>query len=60
MFGELESDRDNNRKTKDNWNLKETGDLVWNTWTGLRFPLVLGVVASTEMKVEYNSGAIAR
>ncbi|GMQ88020.1 MAG: hypothetical protein BMS9Abin08_1237 [Gammaproteobacteria bacterium] len=39
------------------WNLEDTGDLVWNTWTGLRFPLILGVVASTEMQVEYNSGA---
>ncbi len=39
------------------WNLSDTGDLVWNTWTGLRFPLAMGFVASTEMKVEYNSGA---
>jgi len=39
------------------WNLEDTGELVWNTWTGLRFPLVLGIVTSTEMKVEYNSGA---
>ncbi len=39
------------------WNLEDTGDLVWNTWTGLRFPMILGVVATTEMKVEYNSGA---
>ena len=39
------------------WNLEDTGDLVWNTWTGLRFPMILGIVASTEMKVEYNSGA---
>ncbi|HED19039.1 MAG TPA: DUF481 domain-containing protein [Gammaproteobacteria bacterium] len=39
------------------WNLEDTGNLVWDTWTGLRFPLVLGIVTSTEMKVEYNSGA---
>lgn len=39
------------------WNLYDTGDLIWNTWTGLRFPLILGLVASTEMKVEYDSGA---
>jgi len=39
------------------WNLEDTGDVVWNTWTGLRFPMVLGVVASTEMQVEYDGGA---
>ncbi|MFQ5644875.1 MAG: YdiY family protein [Thiogranum sp.] len=39
------------------WNLEDTGDVVWNTWTGFRFPMILGVVATTEMKVEYNSGA---
>ena len=39
------------------WNLEDTSNVVWNTWTGLRFPLVLGLVASTEMKVEYDSGA---
>lgn len=39
------------------WNLESTGDVVWDTWTGLRFPLVLGLVASTELQVEYDSGA---
>jgi putative salt-induced outer membrane protein YdiY len=39
------------------WSMDDTSDLVWNTWTGLRFPLVLGVVVSTEMKIEYDSGA---
>jgi len=39
------------------WNLEDTGDVVWDTWTGLRFPLILGLVASTEVKVEYDSGA---
>ncbi|MGW8310759.1 MAG: DUF481 domain-containing protein [Thiogranum sp.] len=39
------------------WNLSNTNDVVWDTWTGLRFPLVLGLVASTEMQVEYDSGA---
>ncbi len=39
------------------WNLNDTGDVVWDTWTGLRFPLILGLVASTELKVEYDSGA---
>jgi putative salt-induced outer membrane protein YdiY len=40
------------------WSMDDTSDLVWNTWTGLRFPLVLGFVASTEMQVEYDSGAV--
>ena len=39
------------------WSMDDTGDLVWNTWTGLRFPLHWGFVASTEMQVEYDSGA---
>ncbi|VAW82147.1 hypothetical protein MNBD_GAMMA13-814 [hydrothermal vent metagenome] len=39
------------------WNLENTADLVWNTWTGFRFPMILGVVASTEMRIAYNSGA---
>lgn len=39
------------------WNLTDTSNVVWNTWTGLRFPLVFGLVASTEMQVEYDSGA---
>lgn len=39
------------------WNLEDTSNVVWDTWTGLRFPLILGLVASTEMKVEYDSGA---
>lgn len=39
------------------WNLSDTANVVWNTWTGVRFPLVLGLVASTEIKVEYDSGA---
>ena len=39
------------------WNLYSTSDVIWNTWTGLRFPLLLGLVASTEVKAEYDSGA---
>jgi putative salt-induced outer membrane protein YdiY len=39
------------------WNLEDTSNVVWDTWTGLRFPLILGLVASTEIKVEYDSGA---
>jgi putative salt-induced outer membrane protein YdiY len=38
------------------WNLEDTNDVVLDTWTGLRFPLVLGLVASTELQVDYNSG----
>ncbi len=41
------------------WNLYHTGDVIWDTWTGLRFPLILGLVASTELKVEYDSGSAA-
>ncbi|MEA3244064.1 MAG: DUF481 domain-containing protein [Pseudomonadota bacterium] len=40
------------------WNMDDTSDLVWDTWTGLRFPLVWRLVASTEMQVEYDSGAV--
>jgi putative salt-induced outer membrane protein YdiY len=39
------------------WNLDDTSNLVWDTWTGLRFPLAWGFVTSTEMQVEYDSGA---
>jgi hypothetical protein len=39
------------------WNLYDTSDVIWDTWTGLRFPLILGLVASTELKIEYDSGA---
>ncbi len=39
------------------WNLQDTANVTWDTWTGLRFPLVLGLVASTEIKIEYDSGA---
>ncbi len=39
------------------WSLKETSDVVWDTWTGLRFPLIWRFVASTEMQVEYDGGA---
>jgi putative salt-induced outer membrane protein YdiY len=39
------------------WSMDDTGDVVWNTWTGLRFPLVWRFIASTEIKVEYDGGA---
>ncbi len=29
------------------WSMKDTSNVVWNTWTGLRFPLVFGLVFST-------------
>ncbi len=40
------------------WNQSDTSDLIWNTWTGLRFPLFAGIVASGEVKVETNLGAV--
>jgi len=39
------------------WSLENTADIVLSSWTGLRFPLVFGVIASTEMKIEYNTRA---
>jgi putative salt-induced outer membrane protein YdiY len=39
------------------WSMDDSSDVVWNTWTGLRFPLIWRLVASTEMRVEYDSGA---
>ncbi len=39
------------------WSLEHTGDVVVDTWTGLRFPLVLGLVASTELKLRYDGSA---
>ncbi len=40
------------------WSLENAGDIVWNSWTGLRFPLVYDFVISTEMRIEYNSRAV--
>ena len=39
------------------WSMDDTSDLVWNAWTGVRFPLVWRFVASTELQVEYDGGA---
>lgn len=39
------------------WNVEETDDLVMDSWTGLRFPLQAGFVASTELRAEYDRGA---
>ncbi len=36
-----------------------TGNVVVNSWTGLRFPLYAGLLASTEVQVDYDSGAPA-
>ncbi len=38
------------------WNFENTSDVVFNSWTGLRFPLIAGFVASTELEAEYDSG----
>lgn len=39
--------------------LGETDNVVVNSWTGLRFPLYAGVVASTEAEVNYDGGVPA-
>lgn len=39
------------------WNLENRADVVWDTRTGLRFPLIYGLVASAEFKAEYDSGS---
>jgi putative salt-induced outer membrane protein YdiY len=36
---------------------EDASDLIWNTWTGFRFPLVYGFIASTELQTEYDGGA---
>ena len=35
-----------------------TDDVVWNTRKGLPFPLSAGIVASAEVKVESDLGAV--
>ncbi len=37
--------------------MEDTQNFVWNTWTGLRFPIYAGIVASTEVQIEYDGGA---
>jgi len=37
--------------------IDDTENLVWDTWTGFRFPIYAGIVASTEVQVEYDGGA---
>ena len=35
----------------------DTDNLVWDAWTGFRFPIYAGIVASTEVLIEYDGGA---
>jgi putative salt-induced outer membrane protein YdiY len=39
--------------------LGEAENMVVNSWTGLRFPLYAGIVASTEAEVDYDGGVPA-
>ena len=39
--------------------LGKAENLVVDTWTGFRFPLVAGILASVEAQVEYDGGAPA-
>jgi hypothetical protein len=36
---------------------QDYSDLIWDTWTGFRFPLLYGFVASTELQTEYDGDA---
>jgi putative salt-induced outer membrane protein YdiY len=35
----------------------DTDNFVWDAWTGFRFPIYAGMVATTEVLVEYDGGA---
>ena len=37
--------------------VEDVGDLVINSWTGFRFPLYMGIVASLEAEVKYDGGS---
>ena len=39
------------------FSFEDASDVIWNTWTGFRFPLVYGFVASTELQTEYDGDA---
>jgi putative salt-induced outer membrane protein YdiY len=39
--------------------VSDSDNLTVNSWTGFRFPLYLGIVASTEAEIEYDGGAPA-
>lgn len=35
----------------------DTSNLVWDAWTGFRFPVYAGITVSTEIQIEYDGGA---
>jgi putative salt-induced outer membrane protein YdiY len=37
------------------WNFEDNRKLTFNSWTGFRFPLSSGIVASAELELEYDS-----
>jgi putative salt-induced outer membrane protein YdiY len=37
------------------WDVEKSGKMTFNSWTGFRFPLKSGVVASAEVELEYDS-----
>jgi putative salt-induced outer membrane protein YdiY len=37
--------------------VEDTNNLVWDAWTGFRFPIYAGIVISTEVQVEYDGDA---
>ena len=37
--------------------IDDIDSLVWDAWTGLRFPIYAGIVATAELQVEYDGGA---
>ena len=40
------------------WNLDETSDVIVNTTFGLGFPLLFGLEAAAEVRLDYDSGAV--
>lgn len=41
------------------WNLDETSDVIVNTTFGLGFPLLFGLEAAAEIRLDYDAGAVA-
>jgi len=39
-------------------NLEDTGNVILQSWTGIRYPLRWGIVSSAEIKVEYDSAPV--
>lgn len=37
--------------------MEDTENLVWDAWTGFRFPIYAGIFAATELLIEYDGGA---